>query len=72
MKCKIIDHLAGTIELETLALDTEEAVEAEISLGGLPLESIKIGIEGLICSRNSLLLSSTTTSDIAGLIAADG
>ena len=49
----------------------EELVEAEISLRGFKFDSKKIGIDGLICSSKSLLLSRITTSDMAGLIAAD-
>ena len=67
----IFNHRAGTIELEIVALVVEEAVEEEISLWGLKFDSIMIGMEGLICSSKSLLLSRTTTSDMFGLIAAN-
>jgi len=68
----MINHPAGTIESEAVPLDVEEPVEAKISLWGLNFDSIKRGIVGLICSSKSLLLSRATTSDMVGLIAADG
>ena len=73
MLLHLCNHLADTVEVETVALDAvvEEPVEAEMSPRAFKFDSTKTGIEGCICSNWPLLVSRTTTSDIVGLIAAD-
>ena len=63
----IINHRADGIEIEAISFD--EVVE--LPSRGIVFVPITTGIVGCRCSIKLLLLSSNTTSDIVGLIAAD-
>jgi len=64
-------HRADRTEIEAVALDEEPLVELDLLSRVFIFVATNTGIVGRRCSTKLLLLSSTTISDIVGLVAAD-